>query len=99
MEFSKETYNTICRNLSEIEQWCRTNFEGKRKYLRRFPRQHSEDITEHQLGKRLTEFRVKAFFKNYQSNDKGVLNDEERYLIEQYERIKKEYGHGNIITT
>ena len=87
---------TALKNIMEIEEWCKEQFEGKPEYSRRLPRQGIEGIsvakegeeeTEEQrelhLGRALRRFKQSTIWKNYQEGKEKGLSREE---------IKQEYG-------
>ena len=87
---------TALKNIMEIEEWCKEQFEGKPEYSRSTPRSNIEGIktakegeeeTEEQrelrLGKALIRFKQSTIWKNYQEGkEKGLSR----------EKIKQEYG-------
>ena len=87
---------TALKNIMEIEEWCKEQFEGKPEYSRRTPRsdikgiravKEGEEETEEQrelrLGQTLKKFKQKTIWKNYQEGkEKGLSR----------EKIKQEYG-------
>ena len=87
---------TALKNIIEIEEWCKEQFEGKPEYSRRTPRSNIEGIktakegeeeTEEQrelrLGNALKKFKQNTIWKNYQEGKEKGLSREE---------IKQEYG-------
>ncbi|MFQ8784681.1 MAG: DEAD/DEAH box helicase [Clostridia bacterium] len=87
---------TNLKNIMEIEEWCKEQFEGKPEYSRRTPRtgikgimavKEGEEETEEQrelrLGKALSKFKQSTIRKNYQEGKEKGLSREE---------IKQEYG-------
>ena len=87
---------TALKNIIEIEEWCKEQFEGKPEYSRRTPRSNiggimaakeGEEETEEQrelrLGKALIRFKQSTIWKNYQEGKEKGLSREE---------IKQEYG-------
>ena len=87
---------TALKNIIEIEEWCKEQFEGKPEYSRRTPRngirgiiaaKEGEEETEEQrevrLGHALSTFKQKDIWKNYQEGKEKGLSREE---------IKQEYG-------
>ena len=87
---------TALKNIMEIEEWCKEQFEGKPEYSRRIPRRdirgiktakEGEEETEEQrevrLGHALSKFKQSAIWKNYQEGKEKGLSREE---------IKQEYG-------
>ena len=87
---------TALKNIMEIEEWCKEQFEGKPEYSRRTPRsdiggisaaKEGEEETEEQrelrLGKALKKFKQNTSWKNYQEGKEKGLSREE---------IKQEYG-------
>ena len=87
---------TALKNIMEIEEWCKEQFEGKPEYSRSTPRSNIEGIktakegeeeTEEQrelrLGKALIRFKQSTIWKNYQEGKEKGLSREE---------IKQEYG-------
>ena len=87
---------TALKNIMEIEEWCKEQFEGKPEYSRSTPRSNIEGIktakegeeeTEEQrelrLGKALKRFKQSTIWKNYQEGKEKGLSREE---------IKQEYG-------
>ena len=89
--------DTNLKNIMEIEEWCKEQFEGKPEYSRRIPRRdirgiktakEGEEETEEQrevrLGQALRSFKQKStIWKNYQEGKEKGLSREE---------IKQEYG-------
>ena len=88
--------DTNLKNIMEIEEWCKEQFEGKPEYSRRTPRTHikgiravkeGEEETEEQrelrLGHVLGKFKQSTIWKNYQEGKEKGLSREE---------IKQEYG-------
>ena len=88
--------DTNLKNIMEIEEWRKEQFEGKPEYSRRTPRSDIEGIkaakegkeeTEEQrelrLGKALNKFKQRTIWKNYQEGKEKGLSREE---------IKQEYG-------
>ena len=89
--------DTNLKNIMEIEEWCKEQFEGKPEYSRRIPRKdirgiktakEGEEETEEQrevrLGKALGNFKQQStIWKNYQEGKEKGLSREE---------IKQEYG-------
>ena len=89
--------DTNLKNIMEIEEWCKEQFEGKPEYSRRTPRRviqgiiaakEGEEETEEQrelrLGQALGKFkRQSTIWKNYQEGKKQGLSREE---------IKQKYG-------
>ena len=87
---------TALKNIIEIEEWGKEQFEGKPEYSRRIPRRdirgiktakEGEEETEEQrevrLGKALGNFKQSTIWKNYQEGKEKGLSREE---------IKQEYG-------
>ena len=87
---------TALKNIMEIEEWCKEQFEGKPEYSRSTPRSNIEGIktakegeeeTEEQrelrLGNALNKFKQSTIWKNYQEGKEKGLSREE---------IKQEYG-------
>ena len=86
---------TNLKNIMEIEEWCKEQFEGKPEYSRRLPKQmhgiiaakEGEEETEKQrelrLGNALKKFKQNTSWKNYQEGKEKGLSREE---------IKQEYG-------
>ena len=88
---------TALKNIMEIEEWCKEQFEGKPEYSRRTPRanikgtravKEGEEETEEQrelrLGRAFNTFKQKStIWKNYQEGKEKGLSREE---------IKQEYG-------
>ena len=87
---------TALKNIMEIEEWCKEQFEGKPEYSRKTPRsdirgiiaaKEGEEETEEQrelrLGKALSKFKQSTIWKNYQEGKEKGLSREE---------IKQEYG-------
>ena len=80
---------TALKNIMEIEEWCKEQFEGKPEYSRRTPRTDIKGIKtakeerELGLGKALSNFKQSTIWKNYQEGKEKGLSREE---------IKQEYG-------
>ena len=94
---------TALKNIIEIEEWCKEQFDGKPEYCRRTPRRRIEGIkvapkgereTEEQrelrLGIALSKFKEKDIWKNYQVGKEKSLSREE---------IKEKYGMREIEIT
>ena len=95
---------TALKNIMEIEEWCKEQFDGKPEYSRRTPKtnirgisaaKEGEEETEEQrevrLGHALSTFKQKDIWKNYQEGKEQLLSREE---------IKQKYGmrEGEIVT-
>ena len=90
------------KNIIEIEQWCKEQFEGKPEYSRRLPRrikrisavkkgeEETEEQREARLGIALSSFKQSDIWKNYQEGKEQLLSREE---------IKQKYGmrEGEIV--
>ena len=88
---------TALKNIMEIEEWCKEQFEGKPEYSRRTPslgikgiiaakegEEETEEQRELRLGRALSTFKQKStIWKNYQEGKEKGLSREE---------IKQEYG-------
>ena len=82
------------KNIIEIEEWCKEQFEGKPEYSRRTPRAtikgakegKKEDQRELRLGKAVDTFKQKDIWKNYQEGKKQKLSREE---IKQKYRMRE----------
>ena len=87
---------TNLKNIMEIEEWCKEQFEGKPEYSRRTPRtvikgirvtKEGEEETEEQrelrLGRALGKFKQSTIWTKYQKGKEQGLSREE---------IKQEYG-------
>ena len=82
------------KNIIEIEEWCKEQFEGKPEYSRRTPRAtikgakegKKEDQRELRLGKAVDTFKQKDIWKNYQEGKKQELSREE---IKQKYRMRE----------
>jgi len=86
--------DTNLKNIMEIEEWCKEQFEGKPEYSRRTPmvfikgiktaKEGEEEQRELRLGKALGNFKNRStIWKNYQEGkEKGLSR----------EKIKQEYG-------
>ena len=80
---------TALKNIMEIEEWCKEQFEGKPEYSRRTPRgkiggiKTAKEERELRLGKALISFKQSTIWKNYQEGKEKGLSREE---------IKQEYG-------
>ena len=80
---------TALKNIMEIEEWCKEQFDGKPEYSRRTPRTDIKGIKtakeerELGLGKALSNFKQSTIWKNYQEGKEKGLSREE---------IKQEYG-------
>ena len=88
--------DTNLKNIMEIEEWCKEQFEGKPEYSRRTPRtvikgirvtKEGEEETEEQrelrLGRALGKFKQSTIWTKYQKGKEQGLSREE---------IKQEYG-------
>ena len=88
--------DTNLKNIMEIEEWCKEQFEGKPEYSRRTPslgikgiiaakegEEETEEQRELRLGKALNNFKQSTIWKNYQEGKEKGLSREE---------IKQEYG-------
>ena len=80
---------TALKNIMEIEEWCKEQFDGKPEYSRRTPRTDIKGIKtakeerELRLGKALNKFKQRTIWENYQEGkEKGLSR----------EKIKQEYG-------
>ena len=80
---------TALKNIMEIEEWCKEQFDGKPEYSRRTPRTDIKGIKtakeerELGLGKALSNFKQSTIWKNYQEGKEKGLS---------LEKIKQEYG-------
>ena len=93
---------TALKNIIEIEEWCKEQFEGKPEYSRRLPRrikrisavkkgeEETEEQREARLGIALSSFKQSDIWKNYQEGKEQLLSREE---------IKQKYGmrEGEIV--
>ena len=100
---------TALKNIIEIEEWCKEQFEGKPEYSRRTPSTKADDPREKTLGSALRHFKKKPIWINYQKGKKEGLSREEikrKYglregemqLVERYDRLIEEYGKKKKIT-
>ena len=87
---------TALKNIMEIEEWCKEQFEGKPEYSRRTPslgikgiiaakegEEETEEQRELRLGRALRRFKQSTIWENYQEGKEQGLSREE---------IKQEYG-------
>mgnify|MGYP004519223691 CR=1 FL=1 len=86
---------TALKNIIEIEQWCKEQFEGKPEYSRRTPKkrikgisvikegEETEEQREVRLGSALSNFKQSDIWKKYQKGKSQGLSKEE---------IKQKYG-------
>jgi len=89
------------KNIIEIEEWCKEQFEGKPEYSRRTPRtgirgisvakekeQETEEQRELRLGTKLKNFKQSAIWRNYQEGKEQGLSREkikQKYEMEEGE--------------
>ena len=88
--------DTNLKNIMEIEEWCKEQFDGKPRYSRRTPisdiigideveegEQETEEQREARLGNALNSFKKSDIWKSYQEGKENGLSIEE---------IKQKYG-------
>ena len=93
---------TALKNIIEIEEWCKEQFEGKPEYSRRTPSTKADDPREKTLGNALSRFKQNRIWTDYQKGKEEGLSRKEikqKYelregqikLVERYERLIEEY--------
>jgi len=83
---------TTLKNAQEIEEWCRSTFEGKKVWERRLPIQTVKDEYEKQLGQKLNSIRINVL-KQYEGQElKEIEDEEDRKIVEIIRNLDKEYG-------
>ena len=101
---------TALKNIIEIEEWCKEQFEGKPEYSRRTPSTKADDPREKTLGSALRHFKKKPIWINYQKGKKEGLSrekikqkyelrEEQIKLVERYERLIEEYDYWELNTS
>ena len=100
---------TALKNIIEIEEWCKEQFEGKPEYSRRTPSTKADDPREKTLGNALSRFKQNRIWTDYQKGKNEGLSREkikQKYelregqikLVERYDRLIEEYGKKKKIT-
>ena len=80
------------KNALEIEEWCKSTFEGKKEWERRLPSMIAKEAYEKQLGQKLVTIRQYKL-KQYEGKELEEIEDEEdRRIAETIRRLDKEYG-------
>ena len=88
---------TLLKNALEIEEWCKSTFEGKREWERRLPSQLAKEAYEKQLGQKLVNIRYYKL-KQYEGKELEEIKDEEdRRIVEIIRRLDKEYGMKTLL--
>jgi superfamily II DNA or RNA helicase/uncharacterized Fe-S cluster-containing protein len=93
---------TALKNIIEIEEWCKEQFEGKPEYSRRTPSTKADDPREKTLGNALSRFKQNRIWTDYQKGKNEGLSREkikQKYglkegqikLVERYDRLIEEY--------
>ena len=93
---------TALKNIIEIEEWCKEQFEGKPEYSRRTPSTKADDPREKTLGNALSRFKQNRIWTDYQKGkeeglsrkkikQKYELREGQIKLVERYERLIEEY--------
>ena len=79
------------KNAQEIEEWCKSKFEGKKVWERRLPKRYLKDEYENKLGQKLNDIRCKVL-KKYEGQELEEIKDEEdRKIVEIIRNLDKEY--------
>jgi len=79
------------KNAQEIEEWCRSTFEGKKVWERRLPSEAAKEEYEKKLGQSLNNVRQKVL-KKYEGKKLEEIEDEEdRKIVEIIRNLDKEY--------
>ena len=79
------------RNAQEIQEWCKSTFEGKNVWERRLPSQIAKDKYEKHLGQKLKSIR-QGIVKRYKGQELEEIEDEEdRKTVEIIRNLDKEY--------
>ena len=80
------------KNVLEIENWCKTNFEGKEIFERRLPNRRAKDENEKRLGEALIGIR-RNILNQYEGKELDEIeNKENRRIIEIVRRLDEEYN-------
>ena len=84
------------KNVLEIENWCRVNYDEKEIWGRKLPSSIATDKEEKRLGVALENLRRKI--KQYEGKEiEEVENEEDRRIIEIIRRLDEEFGLGNSL--
>ena len=80
------------KNVLEIENWCKENFQGKEIWERRLPGQTAKDEDEKKLGRALSTIRQQVL-KQYKEKELEEIEDKEhRRIVEIVRKLDEEYG-------
>ncbi len=97
-EYDYAELNLFGTKILELEKWCKEKFDGKPKYLRRFPIGGPEDTNDKELnnerkvGNLLSLLKLNVLYKKYLNKGIDSLNDLERELIEKLIYLDNEYN-------
>jgi len=83
---------TDLKNVQEIEEWCKTTFEGKKVWERRTPRETAKDEYEKKLGQKLAGIRQKVLKQHEGKKLEEIKDEEDRKIVEIIRTLDKEYG-------